>query len=59
MGDEAGEENNYKFTLPDGSVTNSSRDYSGQGRALYANGETYEGAYVDGVISFVMKAQER
>ena len=39
MAEDNGEENNYKFILPDKTITNSSRDYSGKGTAIYANGE--------------------
>lgn len=30
-------------------LTNSSREFTGKGRATYVNGDVYEGDYVDGV----------
>jgi hypothetical protein len=30
-------------------TTTSSREYSGKGKAMYGNGETYEGDFKDGV----------
>jgi hypothetical protein len=32
-------------------TTNSSREFTGKGRATYVNGDIYEGDYVDGVIA--------
>ena len=41
-----------RYTILDlatGKVTNSSREFSGKGRANYVNGDVYEGEYMDGV----------
>lgn len=35
--------------LATGQVTNSSREFTGKGRATYKEGDIYEGDYVDGV----------
>ena len=38
----------YQFTDKDGKVGNSSRDYDGDGHAVYPNGDQYSGDYVNG-----------
>ncbi|KAF4691945.1 hypothetical protein FOZ60_014432 [Perkinsus olseni] len=39
----------YSLTLEDGTVVHASRDYNGRGRAVYANGEVYDGVFDEGV----------
>ena len=51
MGDE-GEgdgEPKYQFILPTGEVLKMSRDYVGRAKAIYVNGETYDGDYMEGI----------
>jgi hypothetical protein len=38
----------YQFTNAEGKTGNSSRDYTGQGLAVYPNGDQYHGDYVNG-----------
>jgi len=48
-------ENEAKYKIrkdTTGEVSKNSRDYSGKGTATYFNGDTYTGAYKDGVILF-------
>lgn len=45
-------EGNYTLVKENGESSNSSRDYTGKGTATYANGEIYEGEFVEGV-SFI------
>ncbi|KAF4655475.1 hypothetical protein FOL47_009412 [Perkinsus chesapeaki] len=49
--DEAGEEEvpPYSLTLEDGTVTHSSRDFTGRARAVYGNGEVYDGDFDEGI----------
>ncbi|KAM3137522.1 hypothetical protein pb186bvf_010312 [Paramecium bursaria] len=49
MADDQQEESNYKFTPEGGQVGKSSRDYTGRGKALYANNEIYDGEYDNGI----------
>ena len=53
MAEDQEAENNYKFTPEGGQTGKSSRDYTGRGTAVYANGEIYEGEYRDGVSSVI------
>ncbi|KAF4658302.1 hypothetical protein FOL46_007028 [Perkinsus olseni] len=39
----------YSLELEDGTVVHASRDYNGRGRAVYANGEIYNGVFDEGV----------
>jgi outer membrane lipoprotein-sorting protein len=39
----------YEITFPDGSVTKSSRDFTGKASCVYANKDTYSGDFVNGV----------
>ena len=43
------EEKFYEITFPDGTVTKSSRDYTGKASCVYANKDTYSGDFVNGV----------
>ena len=38
----------YQFTNAEGKTGNSSRDYTGEGHAIYPNGDQYSGDYVNG-----------
>ncbi|EER13162.1 MORN repeat-containing protein, putative [Perkinsus marinus ATCC 50983] len=39
----------YSLTLEDGTVVHTSREFTGCGRAVYANGEVYDGDFDEGV----------
>ncbi|EEQ98329.1 conserved hypothetical protein [Perkinsus marinus ATCC 50983] len=39
----------YTLTLEDGTVVHTSREFTGCGRAVYANGEVYDGDFDEGV----------
>lgn len=43
------EEKFYEITFPDGTVTKSSRDYTGKASCVYSNKDTYTGDFVDGL----------
>ncbi|KRX05012.1 hypothetical protein PPERSA_06646 [Pseudocohnilembus persalinus] len=43
------EQKQYIFTNSEGLEGNSSKDYTGKGKAQYPNGEIYEGEFVNGV----------
>ena len=49
----AEEEKQYTLTTADGQTLTSSHGYSGQGTATYANGETYEGNFFQGVENMI------
>lgn len=55
----AEDEKQYKITKADGVSSKSSRDYTGRGYAEYANGDIYDGQFVEGVtiiyIHYYMK----
>jgi len=38
----------YQFTNSDGKAGNSSRDYTGEGHAVYPNADQYFGDYING-----------
>lgn len=48
----------YKIVnLATNQESNSSRDFTGKGRATYLNGDIYEGDYVDGVIQLSFSSE--
>lgn len=57
--EEKKEEQPYQFTPEEGAVTNSSKGYTGRGVAVYPNGETYDGDYVEGVTPEIILATDR
>ena len=56
--EEKKEEVPYQFTPEGGAASNSSKGYTGKGVAVYPNGETYDGDYLDGVISDIILAED-
>jgi len=46
---EEGEGGEYNLVLEDGTVKNSSRDFTGKATATYSNGEIYEGLFANGL----------
>lgn len=52
------EEQPYQFTPEGGAATNSSKGYTGKGVAVYPNGETYDGDYVEGVTPYIMLVED-
>ena len=49
-----GENDEINFIFVPDRGKQGSRDYTGFGKAVYVNGEIYEGDYLDGVIKFYL-----
>lgn len=49
MTDEPQETKPFVFTPAGGQDTNTNKDYTGRGKAVYPNGDIYDGEYVNGV----------
>lgn len=56
--EEKKEEVPYQFTPEGGAASNSSKGYTGKGVAVYPNGETYDGDYLDGVTPDIILAED-
>lgn len=49
MAEEQPESKPFVFTPAGGQETNSNKDYTGKGKAVYPNGDSYDGEFVNGV----------